>query len=88
MWTPAIQTLETEKKQLSAILLKGQQEREQQLKLYEEVIKERDLLATQLTRRDDELKLVYEKYKIQQSTLSKGEVQYVDPIVAQPVSSV
>jgi FtsZ-binding cell division protein ZapB len=34
------------------------------------------MLATQLTRRDDELKLVYEKYKIQQSTLSKGEVQY------------
>eukprot|EP00038_Savillea_parva_P020791 m.32496 g.32496 ORF g.32496 m.32496 type:complete len:873 (+) comp4895_c0_seq1:37-2655(+) len=71
-----ISTLETEKNQLSTILQKGQLEREHQLKQYDEVIKERDMLATQLTRRDDELKLVYEKYKIQQSTLSKGEVQY------------
>jgi hypothetical protein len=44
--------------------------------VYEEVIKERDLLAAQLTRRDDELKLVYEKYKLQSSTLSRGEIQY------------
>jgi FtsZ-binding cell division protein ZapB len=33
-------------------------------------------LGTQLIRRNDELALLYEKIKIQQSTLSKGEVQY------------
>lgn len=45
-------------------------------KQHDEVLKERDMLSTQLTRREDELKLVYEKIKIQQSTLAKGETQY------------
>ena len=31
---------------------------------------------SQLIRRNDELALVYEKIRIQQSTLAKGEVQY------------
>ncbi|KAF6019521.1 ccdc147 [Bugula neritina] len=37
---------------------------------------ERDILGTQLVRRNDELALLYEKIKIQQSTLNKGEIQY------------
>ena len=41
------------------------------------MINERDILGTQLIRRNDELALLYEKIKIQQSTLNKGEVQYV-----------
>ena len=41
-----------------------------------QVINERDILGTQVIRRNDELALLYEKIKIQQSTLSKGEVQY------------
>ena len=40
------------------------------------MISERDILGTQLVRRNDELALLYEKIKIQQSTLSKGELQY------------
>lgn len=40
------------------------------------VVNERDILGTQLIRRNDELALLYEKIKIQQSTLSKGEAQY------------
>ena len=40
------------------------------------VISERDILGTQLVRRNDELALLYEKIKIQQSTLAKGEMQY------------
>ena len=39
-----------------------------------QVISERDILGTQLVRRNDELALLYEKIKIQQSTLNKGEV--------------
>lgn len=35
------------------------------------VINERDILGTQLIRRNDELALLYEKLKIQQSTLKK-----------------
>merc|ERR1711998_629329 len=42
----------------------------------DEVINERDILGTQLIRRNDELALLYEKIKIQQSTLQKGEIQY------------
>ncbi len=33
-------------------------------------------MGTQLVRRNDELALLYEKIKIQQSTLNKGELQY------------
>lgn len=40
------------------------------------VISERDILGTQLVRRNDELALLYEKIKIQQSILNKGEFQY------------
>lgn len=36
------------------------------------MINERDILGTQLIRRNDELALLYEKIKIQQSTLNKG----------------
>ncbi|CAF3439351.1 unnamed protein product [Rotaria socialis] len=40
------------------------------------VIAERDVLGTPLVHRNDELALLYEKRKIQQSTLNKGELQY------------
>ena len=41
----------------------------------------RDLLGTQLIRKNDELALLYEKIKIQQSALAKGEVMYQERIV-------
>lgn len=40
------------------------------------IVSERDIVATQLIRRNDELALLYEKIKILQTTLGKGEVQY------------
>eukprot|EP00771_Trimastix_marina_P000526 gnl/Trimastix_PCT/1546.p1 GENE.gnl/Trimastix_PCT/1546~~gnl/Trimastix_PCT/1546.p1 ORF type:complete len:871 (+),score=438.45 gnl/Trimastix_PCT/1546:34-2646(+) len=43
---------------------------------YKAVMNQRDILGSQLIRRNDELALLYEKIKIQQSTLNKGEVQY------------
>jgi hypothetical protein len=42
------------------------------------VLGERDILGTQLIRRNDELALLYEKVKIQQSTLGRGQIQYKD----------
>ena len=42
------------------------------------VINDRDILGTQLIRRNDELALLYEKIKIQQSILNKGQIQYRD----------
>mmetsp|Transcript_40025 Transcript_40025/g.89752 ORF Transcript_40025/g.89752 Transcript_40025/m.89752 type:complete len:912 (+) Transcript_40025:82-2817(+) len=47
-----------------------------QRKEYDQVINERDILGTQLIRRNDELALLYEKLKIQMSTLRTGEAQY------------
>jgi len=44
------------------------------------VISERDILGTQLVRRNDEVALLYEKIKIQQSTLHKGEAQYAQRV--------
>merc|ERR1712217_239369 len=43
---------------------------------YEEIIGERDVVGTQLIRRNDELALLYEKIKIQQRTLQQGEIAY------------
>jgi len=43
---------------------------------YELVVGERDILGTQLIRRNAEAQLLYEKIKINHSTLAKGEAQY------------
>lgn len=53
-------------------------ERARQKKELDLVLGERDILGTQLIRRNDELALLYEKVKIQQSTLSRGHIQYRD----------
>lgn len=39
---------------------------------------ERDSLGAQLVRRNEEVRLLYEKIKIQQSTLQRGQAQYRD----------
>eukprot|EP00291_Cryptomonas_curvata_P003512 CAMPEP_0172182760 /NCGR_PEP_ID=MMETSP1050-20130122/18581_1 /TAXON_ID=233186 /ORGANISM="Cryptomonas curvata, Strain CCAP979/52" /LENGTH=858 /DNA_ID=CAMNT_0012856247 /DNA_START=81 /DNA_END=2653 /DNA_ORIENTATION=+ len=61
---------------LNHIITEADTERTSMKKEYDQVINERDILGTQLIRRNDELALLYEKIKIQQSTLNKGEVQY------------
>lgn len=61
---------------LTAIIKQAHEEHERLKKDYQNVINERDILGTQLIRRNDELALLYEKIKILQSTLGKGEVQY------------
>merc|ERR1719201_1871594 len=63
---------------LTSIIQKLEEDAIQQHKEYDQVINERDILGTQLIRRNDELALLYEKIKIQQSTLHKGEAQYKD----------
>ena len=39
---------------------------------------ERDILGTQLVRRNEELSLIYERIRVQQSTLDKGRSQYAE----------
>jgi hypothetical protein len=47
-----------------------------QTRIFDDIVQERDILATQLIRRNEELAVLYEKIRIQQSTLIKGEAQY------------
>ena len=74
----AISSQKAEIEKLNHIINEADQERIRQKKEYDVVVNERDILGTQLIRRNDELALLYEKIKIQQSTLSKGQIQYRD----------
>lgn len=68
--------LETQINKLEGIIKEAEQERDKLKKDHDSAIQQRDTLGTQLIRRNDELALLYEKIKILQSTLSKGETQY------------
>ncbi|KAF5837043.1 hypothetical protein DUNSADRAFT_4923 [Dunaliella salina] len=74
----AIGSQKAEIEKLNHIINEADQERIRQKKEYDIVVNERDILGTQLIRRNDELALLYEKIKIQHSTLSKGQAQYRD----------
>mmetsp|Transcript_35060 Transcript_35060/g.81393 ORF Transcript_35060/g.81393 Transcript_35060/m.81393 type:complete len:843 (+) Transcript_35060:117-2645(+) len=71
-----VETQRTQLKKLESTIQEAEQERQAQQKELEGVIGERDILGAQLIRRNEELALLYEKIKIQQSTLQKGEIQY------------
>ena len=40
------------------------------------MLRDRDVLGSQLVRRNDELALLYEKIRLQQSTISQGNAAY------------
>ncbi|KAJ8604772.1 hypothetical protein CTAYLR_001018 [Chrysophaeum taylorii] len=67
---------DAEIRRLASMIRRMDDEALTQRKEYDQVINERDILGTQLIRRNDELALLYEKLKIQTSTLRKGEAQY------------
>merc|ERR1719203_1583465 len=69
-------TQQAEIKKLESRIHEAEAERNTQKRKYEEIISERDVLGTQLIRRNDELALLYEKIKIQQRTLQEGEIAY------------
>ncbi|XP_036592331.1 cilia- and flagella-associated protein 58 isoform X3 [Trichosurus vulpecula] len=71
-----IEKQEAEERKLLRIIAEADAERLRQKKELDQVISERDILGSQLVRRNDELALLYEKIKIQQSVLNKGESQY------------
>ena len=68
-------------KQLTKVINQCDTELSDQQQQFLTVTNERDVLGTQLIRRNDELALLYEKIRIQQQTLSKGEIQYRDRLV-------
>ena len=60
---------------LERVVAEAAAERETLRKEHDIVVADRDVLGTQLVRRNDELALLYEKIKIQQSILNKGQLQ-------------
>lgn len=68
--------MEKETGRLHVIIREADADRKRQQKELDQVITERDILGTQLVRRNDELALLYEKIKLQQATMKKGELQY------------
>lgn len=62
----AITSQKAEIEKLNHIINEADSERVRQKQEYEIVVNERDILGTQLIRRNDELSLLYEKIKIQQ----------------------
>merc|ERR1719443_2002979 len=75
-----VDTQRTEIKELESTIHGAEHERQAQQKELEGVIGERDILGAQLIRRNEELAWLYEKIKIQQSTLQKGEIQYKERV--------
>jgi len=61
---------------LNQIINEAESERMKQRKEFEVVVNERDILGTQLIRRNDELSNLYQKIKLQQCTLAQGERAY------------
>lgn len=63
---------------LKYIIAEAQAEKQKQMKDHEMVLNERDILGAQLIKRNQELESLYEKIKIAQSNLAKGEKHYRD----------
>ena len=61
---------------MNCIIKDSEKQRLSLKKDYENVVAGRDILGTHLIRRNDESALLYEKIKIQQQTLAKGESQF------------
>ncbi|KAG1696066.1 hypothetical protein DVH05_019051 [Phytophthora capsici] len=67
---------EQEVTKLAKIIQEADEEKQRQLKEYGCVVHDRDTLRQQLIQRNEELSVLYEKIKIQKSTLSKGYFQF------------
>lgn len=69
---------ELEITKLTKIIQEADEEKQRQTKEYGGVVHDRDTLRQQLIQRNEELNVLYEKIKIQKSTLTKGEAQFED----------
>ena len=74
----SMKNYQAEVDKLNHIISEADAERFRQQREYDVAINERDILGTQLIRRNDELALLYEKIKIQRGAISQGEVAYRD----------
>lgn len=69
-------TQKQEVKKIEATIAEAEAEKATQQKELEGVMSERDILTTQLIRRNEELGVLYEKIKIQRSEINKGQASY------------
>uniref|UniRef100_A0A8C1TGN1 Cilia and flagella associated protein 58 n=1 Tax=Cyprinus carpio TaxID=7962 RepID=A0A8C1TGN1_CYPCA len=71
-----IEKQEAEERELLKIIAEADAERIRQKKELDQVRNERNLLGMQLMKRNEALALLYEKIKIQQSIMNKGDIQH------------
>ncbi|ETV90509.1 hypothetical protein H310_14699 [Aphanomyces invadans] len=71
---------EQEISKLASIIQEADDEKQRQVKEFNAVVNDRDNLRAQWILRNEELKALYEKIKIQKSTLSIGQVQYEERV--------
>ncbi|XP_076230789.1 cilia- and flagella-associated protein 58 [Calliopsis andreniformis] len=71
-----IEKMKQEEKSLRQVLQKAESDIGRHKKDIDNVMNERDILGTQLVRRNDELSLQYSRIKVLHGTLQRGEVQY------------
>eukprot|EP00967_Tisochrysis_lutea_P136597 scaffold243875_cov32-Tisochrysis_lutea.AAC.3 len=65
---------------LHQIINEAEAERTRQQKEHDVVVNEREILGAQLIKRNDELAQLYEKIKLQQCTLNRGEEAYAERV--------
>lgn len=75
-----IDAFNVELHKLNQIIADADAEKNRQRRDHTNVMNERDILGTQLIKRNDELAQLYERIRIQQSMLKKGESQYNDKL--------
>ena len=61
---------------MKKIIKEAQTQKQTQEKNYEVVVNQRDILGTQLIKRNQEVSSLYEKIKLSSSNLTKGELHY------------
>lgn len=71
-----IESMKQEEKSLRQVIQRAESDIARHKKDIDNIMNERDMLGTQLVRRNDELSLQYSRIKVLHGTLQRGEVQY------------
>jgi len=75
-----IKNMQSSEENMRNTLIKMEKERKNLIHDYENIVKERDLMQNQIILRNDEIVLLYEKLKLLNSALTKGEFFYNERI--------
>ncbi|KAL6625146.1 hypothetical protein U3516DRAFT_584359 [Neocallimastix sp. 'constans'] len=75
-----IKNMQSTEENMRHTLVSMEKDRKKMLIDYENLVKEKDLMQNQIILRNDEITLLYEKLKLQNSALTKGEFYYNERI--------